>query len=1071
MEYLKTYYSLEKHLEETVKYNPQFEILNAIWKLNKKNLSTALNNVNQYFPHYSLHDSSHSNTIISNIESFLGEDRIKRLSPTNTWLILMASFTHDLGMVVFQDLIERQWPSEDFQEFLNSICDWEDIDMKLSGELLIKVQRFTQGGQLEKLENFTTPIEIKNAVTLVVAEYMRRIHHKRSSEILKGIDKAFFDVARAFYSDQIPNRLLSLLGDIAYLHGVEFYEILKRLDHESNGISNDKINPRFIASLLRLGDLLDIDDGRFDTFTNGSFKLPETSLNHKKKHSSIKHFLITPNSIEITADCPNEQVFRLARSWFDWLSIEVDNLNKEWSNIAPVDLGGSAPRIPKGKIKVYFAGSSANEDLINLRFQMPTEKVFEILEGGSIYEKAEFTFIRELIQNGLDASKIQLWSDIENGTYDFVFRSHFAKNKLSHHEIIKNIKFPFDIPNGLLESYNIDLDVRWEDSTMGNLIVEVTDKGTGISNADLIRMTSKVGQSRKKDKKYLNMLTRMPFWMRPTGAFGVGLQSLFLIVDSFTVYTKFSGEVGKKITFRSAKKGKYSTVTEAFDFDQQGTKVQIIIPTTKFNDVFGSSFDWEIISNYDYFTDEFGDKYIHKIIHYIKSTLFKINNFNATVIGRNLSRAEIPSQINYTNEKLLNSNESIVCGINYTNEYVQFEFFESIIGSQFSLKFSHYGDFTDDYTGTRDTVKFYVRDIPVEDNRPHYIRLTHSSFTWNFMSDTSDKILSISREKFIKKYKNQLEKKFFMDVLPDALQIIATHFENNGLNDLISFFLNKQHLSVIYFKIILTLRSNNVHYNVDSSLLQENLPNHIITKYNNSVASMNEFLASKEFFLIILYDHIHDSNKKLKRKKEIVRNLKIFKDGDLIIFEQEHFYNYLDKNYTACEIIYFDLGFALKVRPAGKKIQPVNISQGNSNYWTNFFTRSHWQQRAWNYADSKYFQDLAVVNDYTTGFEDIPMYSDASIISPFTSIKQFKDLQEECSHALNNKTYDVVIVFLNDVIIKRYVTEPLIQWLIEKAVSREYTRTSESIIASYRKLIAEMLCNWDEEMWSKVRFY
>ncbi len=107
MEYLKTYYSLEKHLEETVKFNPQFEVLNSIWKLNKKNLSSALSNINQYYPHYSLHDRSHSLTIINNIELFLGEDRIKRLSPTNTWLILMASFTHDIGMVIFQEVIEK----------------------------------------------------------------------------------------------------------------------------------------------------------------------------------------------------------------------------------------------------------------------------------------------------------------------------------------------------------------------------------------------------------------------------------------------------------------------------------------------------------------------------------------------------------------------------------------------------------------------------------------------------------------------------------------------------------------------------------------------------------------------------------------------------------------------------------------------------------------------------------------------------------------------------------------------------------------------------------------------------
>ena len=76
MEHLKSYYTLEKHLEESAAINKQFQILDAIWKLNKGTLSSALANISQYFPHYSLHEQSHSNTILNNIESFLGEARI-----------------------------------------------------------------------------------------------------------------------------------------------------------------------------------------------------------------------------------------------------------------------------------------------------------------------------------------------------------------------------------------------------------------------------------------------------------------------------------------------------------------------------------------------------------------------------------------------------------------------------------------------------------------------------------------------------------------------------------------------------------------------------------------------------------------------------------------------------------------------------------------------------------------------------------------------------------------------------------------------------------------------------------
>jgi hypothetical protein len=55
------------------------EIYNT-WQFIKKDITNQLGNVSVYFPHFSLHDSSHSETIISQMERILGEDRINDLS-------------------------------------------------------------------------------------------------------------------------------------------------------------------------------------------------------------------------------------------------------------------------------------------------------------------------------------------------------------------------------------------------------------------------------------------------------------------------------------------------------------------------------------------------------------------------------------------------------------------------------------------------------------------------------------------------------------------------------------------------------------------------------------------------------------------------------------------------------------------------------------------------------------------------------------------------------------------------------------------------------------------------------
>ena len=108
-------YTLEEHLKFLANEDKDYELLCSIWDLNKRNLTQGLNLVSSSFPHYSIHDANHSMTIIDNIQSFLGEDRIKRLSATDTFLILMAGLTHDIGMILMYNIIEEEWLQNDFK--------------------------------------------------------------------------------------------------------------------------------------------------------------------------------------------------------------------------------------------------------------------------------------------------------------------------------------------------------------------------------------------------------------------------------------------------------------------------------------------------------------------------------------------------------------------------------------------------------------------------------------------------------------------------------------------------------------------------------------------------------------------------------------------------------------------------------------------------------------------------------------------------------------------------------------------------------------------------------------------
>ena len=79
--------TLEMHLDNLSKRNIASKELNSMYYLLKKRLENILNYSRAVFVEYSLHDASHSKAIIQSIERFLGENRIRKLSATDTFML------------------------------------------------------------------------------------------------------------------------------------------------------------------------------------------------------------------------------------------------------------------------------------------------------------------------------------------------------------------------------------------------------------------------------------------------------------------------------------------------------------------------------------------------------------------------------------------------------------------------------------------------------------------------------------------------------------------------------------------------------------------------------------------------------------------------------------------------------------------------------------------------------------------------------------------------------------------------------------------------------------------------
>lgn len=1075
---MKTYYTLEKHLKAVGEVNPEYSILYSIWQMNRQSIPKALSKIAFNFPHYSLHEKSHSETIVRNIELFLGEDRIRNLSPTDTWLILMSAYTHDLGMVVFSKSIEEKWMEEGFETFLHRLSlRRDDEDLANAAKLLLQFKNLKE----EKivLDKSVTPIRLRRSLILVSADYFRRIHHERSRNVLIGRDAGFREMLGNFYSDMVPRRFFEILGKVAFSHGSPFDYILRELEYEDNGYRSDKIHPRFISCLLKIGDLLDVDDLRFDGFDEKVFdtELPIISQQHKSKHSSVKHLLISPEAIEITVDCENKNVYRVARQWFDWLEDEVENQSREWTQLAPKDLTGLPPTISKGKIKVLFDGAVPDRELLDLRFSIKPEKAIEIFEGGGIYEDTGFVFIRELVQNAIDASKIQLWKDVNRGLYDNLIIENFPLERRppegsSTEEVVASIKFPRDIPDNVRRNYQVDLNVEWESAEKNSLVITVLDRGCGISKKDLLRLVNAVGDSRSNDSEYQKLKDNMPYWLKPTGAFGLGMQSVFLVTDSFNVFTNSEAGPPMEIVFNSSKNGDYSYIKKEIPKMGRGTKVEVKVNKINFPVALGTSFSWHIVRGYDYFTND-EDIYVYKIEDYAQNHFSTINELNVSItsIGKvKTSEYSIIKKIDDVKliyEKTIDESLCLAFWAMSEDEVVLGVDEDFGVGSQILLSFVQEYD-TVGYQGhfnRHNRTMFSVRDMPIESNQTGFYRAPYSAIQWNLLNPESDKILNIARSKLIKAALEEHNIIFVEKILPQLLLHTRDLMLNpQVLENFLAMGLPFSAFATIAFHVKLTCVLNQVSIPKDFDYKEEALPVKLAFYKNvyQGVRYIDFFQAQR----VMLVANIPNKGNEiaymgyLNEHSSQLMEMAQANNADIILPFPQYFKLYLSSQYHISKSQLIDDSdgkeiwiWYMDIKTSSKDVGIEIDSKTLLKYFQS--ESSPLTHRDFMYPFLPYAQKLAVRNKWTVGFENFPSYSDLSIITPFRNKAEIDDLFVLLDKTISTGDRGALIQEIRGKIVAQYVNPKMLKWILENTAVPGVT--GSQILDGYSELIADYL--------------
>ena len=491
---------IESKLKEKAEQHSEGEIYYRQWMLAKQYLPQLLNTISHVFPHYSLHDASHSETILNNIVRIVGKPTIDKLSIVDLWLLLAAAYYHDCGMVLFAKDKERILEFDSgFVNYVEAKQNDQTSPMKEYADLLTVKD--------EKLYYKDMQLSVKSseAVRFLLADYIRPKHASRSVDLIDKTSSLHLP------GNPIPDRIIRILAQICETHTKSCEAVMDLPRVECSGCGTEDCHPRYISVLLRLGDLLDMDSNRVsDVLLSTLGSIPLDSLNYNATNRSITHLQIDESYVEVQAVCKTYEVYDLMTGWLRWLNEEMTYVISRWRNIVPDISYGYLPSV--GSLDVRLEGYDTINGKERPSFNIDTSKAIELLQGAGLYDNPA-QCIRELLQNSVDAIYLRIYRENPNIS--------------SMDEFVE-----------ICKSYRIEVTINktHTDDNFSYWDVEVSDTGIGMDKDDLsfLFRTGSSGRNVAKQK----LVASMPDWMKPSGIFGIGFQSVFLVTDSVKLSTK-----------------------------------------------------------------------------------------------------------------------------------------------------------------------------------------------------------------------------------------------------------------------------------------------------------------------------------------------------------------------------------------------------------------------------------------------------------------------------------------------------------------------------------------------------
>lgn len=433
---------------------------------------------------YTLHDNGHSCRVAEWMVQIMPDDVLAALSSYELSLLLLSAYLHDVGMTPKGAKVQA------VEEFLAGSAETsDDPDMKPFLEWFVA----NAGG-------IALPVQRVELVHELIARYVREVHNRWSAELIRELPMGHEPLGTY-------TRWLDDLIRLCQSHHW-CYEDLKSEEFRARrvGFPPATVNLRYLAAVLRIADILDVDPRRSPEVLEKYRVIDESSIIFWEKDRGLS-LEIFDHRVRAGAVPPNAAIHYAVNKTLDQIDSEL-RLCARLAEETHFDLD---PPLVHHRWTLHssvtrYISTPGTYVWMDGRFRPDERRMLQLLSSSGFHSDPLAPVV-ELMSNALDAVEEQMaYERLETGEA----RPH-------------RVSMRFEKGNGR----------DW---------LVCADDGAGLTR-ELIENSLLVSGSVRSDIRILEWRCRnRGFALARTGTFGLGVLSYFSIADRLEIRTQRSPE-------------------------------------------------------------------------------------------------------------------------------------------------------------------------------------------------------------------------------------------------------------------------------------------------------------------------------------------------------------------------------------------------------------------------------------------------------------------------------------------------------------------------------------------------